>query len=175
MEARACNYNAGTSGIFGNCITPADQTRTFTYDQSDAEGDYWTTEIKVASHFDGKLNFLLGANYAESSSNGDYYVLFNQGDLISQIGVAALGFPPLYPGFFDATGAPHGGTQTDSTAVFGEVYFQVTDRIKLTGGLRYNDDNIANVGQQHSVQFDQRVLGVGLGALGLLGSACDDT
>jgi hypothetical protein len=129
-----CNYNAGTSGQFsspvvnsngtisGPCITPGqDQTRSFTYDQSDAEGTYWTYEGKVSSHFDGKLNFILGANYAESSSNGDYYVQFNQGDLLGQMGAPLLGFPPLYPSFFDATGAPHGSTSTESTAVFGEV------------------------------------------------------
>src|SRR5262245_29165248 len=169
-----CNYNAGTSGIFGGCIYPADQTRTFTFDQSNAEGDYWTTEVKVASHFDGKLNFLLGANYAESSSNGDYYVLFNQGDLISQIGVDKLGFPPLYPGFFDVPGSPHGATRTDSTAVFGEVYFQLTDRVKITGGLRYNDDHIQT--NDSSVLFNSiNGCSVGLGVLGLLGSLCTDS
>jgi outer membrane receptor protein involved in Fe transport len=167
-----CNYNNGTAGIYGGCVTPADQTRSFTYDQSDAEVSYWTGEVKFASHFDGKLNFLVGANYAEGSSDGDYYVLFNQGDLASIIGIPGLaGTPPLYPGFFDATGGSHGSTKTDSTAVFGEVYFQVTDSIKITGGLRWNDDNIET--SDSSVLFNSlNLCSVGLG--GLLGGACDD-
>ena len=30
--------------------------------------EYWTVEAKVNSAFDGKFNFLLGANYANVSS-----------------------------------------------------------------------------------------------------------
>ena len=42
---------------------------------------------------------------------------------------------------FDATGAPSGeGGNSTSQSVFGELYFQATDRIKFTAGLRYNDD-----------------------------------
>src|SRR4030095_7620917 len=99
----ACSYDSGTAGIFsqpvrntdgtisGPCITPGlDQTRSYTYDQSDSDTSYWTYEGKVSSHLDGKFNFVLGANYAESSFTGDYFVLFNQGDLIGQMGLPLL-------------------------------------------------------------------------------------
>src|SRR4030095_403667 len=82
--------------------------------------------------------------YSESSYNGNYYVKFNQGDLIGQMGLPLLGgVPPLYPSFYNNTGGPNGLTTTESTAAFGEVYFQVTDSIKITGGLRWNDDHIS--------------------------------
>jgi outer membrane receptor protein involved in Fe transport len=41
---------------------------------------------------------------------------------------------------FDSTGDPGGSGELDSTSYFGEVYYQLTDTIKLTAGLRYNDD-----------------------------------
>ncbi len=45
-----CNFNDGTSGIFGGCAYPADPTRVFAYDQSDSDATYKTVEAKVQSH-----------------------------------------------------------------------------------------------------------------------------
>ena len=136
-----CNLNDGTAGVEGGCILPVDQTRVFAYDQSDSEAEYWTIEGKFASDFDGIFNFVVGASAYDSETNGDYYVLANTLDLVTDYGVAGLGFPPLYPGFFNNTSDPSGGTLQDGVAVFGETYFQITDAIKLTAGLRYNEDN----------------------------------
>ena len=49
--------------------------------------------------------------------------------------------PDSYPGFFDNTSDPDGGVFGEGYAVFGEAYYDVTDRIKLTLGLRYNHDD----------------------------------
>jgi outer membrane receptor protein involved in Fe transport len=48
-----------------------------------------------------------------------------------------LGLPPLYPGYFNAS-----GTDTaDGWATFGELYVEMTNNVKLTAGLRYNEDH----------------------------------
>lgn len=138
----ACNWNDGTSGIFGGCLAPGhDPTRFYSFDQADSETTNSTFQVRVHTHFDGRLNFLIGANYSEGDRSGNYHVASNALDQGGFYGVPLLGFPPLYPTIFAATGAPNGGNTYDSTAVFGEVYFQFTDSIKLTAGLRYNDDN----------------------------------
>ena len=131
-EARAgpCNIFDGNSGTHGGVCQAFGFTQSYTYDQSDSEGDGWTGEIKLQSNFDGRFNFLVGFNAFDSESTGDYYVFANTLD----------GRPDNYPGFFDNFGSPSGGTFLEGQSVFGEVYFDITDRVKLTFGLRYNDD-----------------------------------
>ncbi len=135
-----CNYNDGTSGIFGGCILEVDQTRVFAYDQSDSESEFWTVEAKLQSAFDGPFNFIVGANYSESESFGDYYVVANTLDLVGVYGVGPLGFPPLYPTMYNATGEPNAANEFEGYSMFGEVYFDLTPNLKLTAGLRYNND-----------------------------------
>jgi len=125
-----CNLVDGTAGVRGGCIFIDDLTRTFTFDQSDADGDYWTVEAKVRSSLEGRFNFLVGASIFDGQSHGDYYVNANMLDAR----------PNFYPGFFNATGDPNGSTFGEGWAVFGEGYFDITDRLKLTVGIRYNED-----------------------------------
>ncbi len=136
-----CNLNDGTTGVFGGCILDVDQTRVFSYDQADNSSEYWTVEGRIQTTFDGPFNFQVGASTYDTESNGDYYVLANTLDMVSLYGAPAIGFPPLYPGYFNNTGDPSGGTLQDGWAVFGEAYFDVNDRVKITAGLRYNEDN----------------------------------
>jgi outer membrane receptor protein involved in Fe transport len=137
-----CNFNDGTSGIFGGCVHPSDQTRVFAYDSATSDSEYYTVEAKVESAYDGPLNFIVGSNYTEYEGYGDYYVVANTLDLVGNYGVPGLGFPPLYPTMFNSTSNPEGssGNTGDSTSVFGELYFDLTDSFKLTAGLRYNRD-----------------------------------
>ncbi|MCZ6619957.1 MAG: TonB-dependent receptor [Gammaproteobacteria bacterium] len=125
-----CNAFDGTSGVRGGCVFLDDLTRTFTFDQGDSDGDGWTVEAKVRSSLEGRFNFLLGASTFDGDSTGDYYVNANMLDAR----------PDFYPGFFNATGDPDGATFGEGWAVFGEGYFDITDRLKLTVGVRYNED-----------------------------------
>ena len=136
-----CNLLEGTAGVFGGCILPVDQTRVFSFDQADQDAEYWTAEARIQSTLDGPFNFQVGGSLYDSTSNGDYYVLSNTLDIVSIYGSPLLGFPPLYPGFFNNTNDPMDGTLQDGWAVFGEAYFDVTDSVKITAGLRYNEDN----------------------------------
>ena len=130
-----CNYNAGTSGLLGGCKYNVDETRVFAADQADEESEYWTVEGRVSSSFEGRFNFLLGGSTYDSGANGDYYVASNTLDILATVSGA-------YPATFNSTGAPNlKATQNDGYAVFGEMYFDVSDDIKLTIGLRYNEDN----------------------------------
>ena len=136
-----CNLNDGTSGVYGGCILPVDQTRVFAFDQTDSEVEYWTVEGRVQSTLDGPFNFQIGASAYDSVSHGDYYVLANTLDMVSVYGSPALAAPPLYPGFFNSTSEPGAGTLQNGWATFGEAYFDLTDSVTLTAGLRYNEDD----------------------------------
>ena len=136
-----CNFQDGTAGIFGGCVHNSDQTRIFAFDQSSSEREAWTLEAKVQSNHDGRFNVVAGVSAYENEAFGDYYVNANTLDLVGNYGVGALSFPPLYPTMFNATGNPKGTNQADGWAIFGELYFNFTDDITLTAGLRYNEDN----------------------------------
>ena len=68
-------------------------------------------------------------------------MLANTLDLVGSYGSAALGAPPLYPNFFYNTNDPVAGTNATGWAAFGEAYYDYSDRIKLTAGLRFNEDD----------------------------------
>jgi iron complex outermembrane receptor protein len=138
-----CNYNDGTAGIFGGCVHDSDQTRVQAFDQASSTSKYSTVEVKVESALDGPLNFIVGTVYSEYEGYGDYYVNANTLDLVGLYGVPKLGFPPLYPTMFDSTSNPSGGAgnKGESQAYFGELYYDINERVKLTVGVRYNDDH----------------------------------
>lgn len=130
-----CNYNAGTSGVPGGCIFDADQTRGFAVDQTSATNEYWTVEAKLTSDFDGKFNFIVGASAYDRGNSGDYYVAANTLDILGIITGA-------YPGTFNNTRAPNNeGYKSDGYALFAEGYYDISDRLKLTMGLRRNTDD----------------------------------
>ena len=137
--SETCNLNAGTSGVPGGCILGVHQNRAFAYDQLDAKARSWTVEAKLNSTFDGPFDFLLGVSKGRSENYGGYYVLANTLDLATVAPPAV--FPaPLYPGFFYNSNDPAGGAQSESWAAFGEVYFDLDERLTLTSGLRINSD-----------------------------------
>ncbi len=148
-----CNYNDGTSGLRGGCVTAADQTRIFSYDQASSTSEYWTVEAKFQSQLEGRFNFLIGASAYDSGDSGDYYVFSNTLDLLGTITGA-------YPAGFNSTRAPDNkGLEQDGTAYFGEVYFDITPSLKLTAGLRRNEDN--KLVRDANVFLDASFIGLG--------------
>lgn len=136
-----CNLYNGTLGVPGGCIlSTAPTDRFFSYDQSNNESKYWTVELKVRSELEGPFNFQIGANYAKNRSSGDYYVVSNSLDMATLNPVPApLNFPRLYPGVFDSHSSGP-GYEFETRSVFGEAYFDVSEDLRLTAGLRYNKD-----------------------------------
>ncbi len=55
------------------------------FDMSRAESEQYSQEIRVASSFDGPVNFSLGANYTDYRTVEDYFVFFNLITLLSQL------------------------------------------------------------------------------------------
>ena len=158
-----CNMLDGTSGLRGGCRLGVAQNRFFAFDQLDDIRENWTVEGKVHSNFEGPLNFLAGATTYDGLSYGGYYVLANTLDLVGSYGSTALGAPPLYPGFFFNANDPINGTTSSGWAAFGELYYDYSDRIKLTAGLRFNEDDKG--ASDTSVLFNSADANAALGGL----------
>ncbi len=133
------------TGVYGNhklcSATPQD------YDRSNQSSRDWSVEGIISSDFDGPFNFLVGGIYVDAKlSENSYYVnSFGIDYLAGVLGsFTAVGsaLPPAY------LGTPFFRNNTDSFTVksygiFGEAYYEFSDKLKLTLGLRYNDDKKA--------------------------------
>ena len=135
-------------------------------DISGAYAEQTTHEVRLQSDFDGRFNFNLGAIKVDYETNTDpklqesYYVMFNAASAFIQLNNAASLIANGVPAFTIADPANAGETPIDnlngngrnyfrsitpytldSFAVFGEGYYDVTDDLQLTVGLRYTSDD----------------------------------
>jgi outer membrane receptor protein involved in Fe transport len=115
-----------------------------TYDRSTGKNRALSIEGILTSQFDGPVNFLLGGIYLDSKgTNGDYYVNGFGIDYVAGVLGAATalgnGLPKGYLGtpFFRNTAQL---TTLKSYGIFGEAYWNLNDKIKITAGIRYNND-----------------------------------
>lgn len=132
--------NRGAFEGFSIC-SPAGQQ----FDRSNQEDRAWSVEAIVSSDFDGPFNFLLGGIYADlNTRENSYFVNAFAIDYISGLLGSFNALGPGLPPSYLATSFFRNNTQDynlESWGIFGEVYFDITDRLKFTGGLRYNDDS----------------------------------
>ena len=142
----------------------------------------FTQELRLASNFDGPVNFLLGGYYfnekidiANDIEFGPQFRAF--GNALVQAGTggalsyatlegafgASEGNPTKYAGQFGAAGQGLDEVFTlkdTAYSIFGTVDFEVTDRLTLTGGFNYTNDkkrisgNIVSTDVFAGVNFD---------------------
>ena len=105
----------------------------------------WSEELRVQSSFDGPLNFSVGGIYYDQDRFRNSFIGSNAVTLYASLlnlRGAGIGIDPGFPP--DGSGHNYALTSVPyrliSKAAFGEVYWQPTDTVKLTGGLRYTDD-----------------------------------
>ncbi len=110
-------------------------------DLSTTEGEQDSVEIRLTSALDGPINFMVAAFALEYESATNYFVQAPGLDYASIALAPQTGSPDsfisLAPGYFN--------NETDnftleSLGFFGELYWDVSDSLKLTVGLRYNED-----------------------------------
>ena len=119
-------------------------------DQSKASPEQWSQEFRVATQFDGDWNFLLGAFYLDFETE-THYVVRNTGlSLPAQALAVSAIFPSPFgePGSASSEPDPHmWGFDNDTRhyeletwALFGEAYWDVTEQLTATAGIRYSDE-----------------------------------
>lgn len=138
----------GTGAFGGHSFcssTPQD------FDRSNGSTRTWSGEAILTSKFDGPLNFLLGGIYVDGkTTDGSYYVNSFGIDYLSGVLGAATGLgsggalPPGYRGtpFFRNVATE---TTLKSYGIFGEGYYDISDKIKFTVGVRYNHDKKGSI------------------------------
>jgi outer membrane receptor protein involved in Fe transport len=97
-----------------------------------SHAEQWFQEVRLASSFDAPFNFLLGGNYYDIES--DILVSITHPTLAAR--QQQRGFSPA----FEAFTIESNPTTTQSYGFFGEVYLDLSDRTKVTAGLRYSHD-----------------------------------
>jgi outer membrane receptor protein involved in Fe transport len=102
----------------------------------------WTQELRLQSSFDGPFNFNVGGIYLKYKSSGLTYVATNAATAAVRVVNPRSYVDPLREP--DFTGHNYFISLTEyeltSRAAFGEAYWEATDTLRVTLGLRYTDD-----------------------------------
>lgn len=142
---------------------PSDRMMSIDLSQSDNSQFY--QEIRLQSDYDGIFNYNLGVNYLKFDTEDNYYVFNNTFSMLAEYFYGADGSKGAalvtlkcqdgsfiecvyvdYTPLNNLAGDGHNYFRsknvvtTESSAVFGEGYFNVTDAIRMTLGLRYTSD-----------------------------------
>lgn len=121
-------------------------TRGAGVDYSTAEAEQDSVEIRLASNFDGDIDFMIAAFWMDYETNTNYFVQAPGLDYasIALANAPFIGNPDqflsLAPGYFNNETDSY---TLESTGIFGEFYWRASDTVKLTLGLRYNKDEKA--------------------------------
>ncbi|MEM7099304.1 MAG: TonB-dependent receptor [Pseudomonadota bacterium] len=120
------------------------------------ETDAFAQEFRLAGDINDSVSFLLGAFYQ------DRELIFDTGqEAVGAAQIAAvLSLPTADPatGFSDDWRKIH-TTDSETWSVFGSMTFQATDRLEITAGLRYSEDERTNDIQVDSVHYIFGVIG----------------
>ena len=100
------------------------------------ELDMFSQEIRIATNWDGRVNFVAGVYYEdqELELNEGTYIDGTFGGLVPTIFVTPFGDTDTSSGLTDFD------QDTKTMAIFGEVTFDITDTLSLDLGARYSED-----------------------------------
>ncbi len=127
---------------FGPCVDPSIQF------ENDTHQEYDTTEIRLSSKEGEKLNWIIGAFQTENVTDYD-----------SQWHVPAINPAAAVPGSKDLYYQTDQVRAEDESAVFGEIYYQINDKIELTLGHRKFDNETTLKGFVGTVWWPNYILG----------------
>lgn len=97
--------------------------------------EQFTQELRLTSDFDGPFNFMVGAFFESRDID------FNTSQLA--VNIALLAGPAANGSTFDYTKRHH--TETETYSVFGSVTVDLSDRLQLSGGVRWTDESKVNM------------------------------
>lgn len=93
--------------------------------------EQYSQELRLASDFDGSINFMLGAFYEDRT------FIFDTAQ--QAVNISFLGPDPV-TGFTYDYDKVH-TTKTEALSFFGSVMFDITEQLELSGGIRWTDES----------------------------------
>ena len=127
---------------FGPCVDPSIQF------ENDTHQEYDTTEVRLSSKECEKFNWIIGAFQTENVTEYD-----------SQWHVPAINPAAAVPGSDDLYYQTDQVRAEDESAVFGELYYQINDKMELTLGHRKFDNETTLKGFVGTVFWPNYILG----------------
>ncbi|MGZ8335074.1 MAG: TonB-dependent receptor [Allosphingosinicella sp.] len=138
------------TGIYGGFTNRCTAGST-DYDRSRSESRQYSIEAHLDSAFDGPFNFLVGGIYLDQQfTDANYYVasfgldyaagILGAATALGQRAAGNVAFPNVFlaPPFFNSEVNLF---SLESYGLFGELYWDATDQLRFTGGLRYSHDD----------------------------------
>jgi outer membrane receptor protein involved in Fe transport len=154
--------NLNYTGIFGGFVNRCTPGST-DYDRSQSHSRQYSIEAHVSSDLEGPFNFLLGGIYLDNRfTDSNYYVasfgldyaagILGAATALGQRAAGNVGFPNVFlaPPFYNSQVSLF---SLKSYGLFGEAYVEVSDRLRLTGGLRYSNDKKRQVARVPLLSF----------------------
>lgn len=131
-------HPSNTGALGGHIFREVDGI--FSYDESASSSEQYSGEARLSSSFEGRFNFQLAVNYLDVTESEHFSLYSSALDYFAIVAPARFGAP-------DGTGRISSvfSSETDeyrlkSTGVFGELYYDLSDKVRVTGGLRYTRD-----------------------------------
>ncbi|HEY5721672.1 MAG TPA: TonB-dependent receptor [Allosphingosinicella sp.] len=137
------------TGIYGGFVNRCSAGST-DYDRSQSHSRQYSIEAHLDSDLDGPINFLLGASWLDNRfTDSNYYVasfgldyaagILGAATALGQRAAGNTAFPNVFlaPTTYNSEVSRF---TLRSYGLFGEVYFDVNDKLRLTGGIRYSND-----------------------------------
>jgi iron complex outermembrane receptor protein len=95
----------------------------------------YSQELQVSSAGSGSLEWIAGLYWLSEESDVDYWLNDEGAGLSGLFPTAEVGLE--HPAWFGNAST----TEVDAFGAFGQVSYSITDMLKLTGGLRYSQDD----------------------------------
>lgn len=129
-------FSAGNSFGLAPFFPTVDTT---TYNTGAGDTRQWSQEFRFVSNLDGPLNFTSGLYYRDRESSS--------GQFLTCVGCAAVTTPQS-----ESLASRLSTTHTEQYSAFVELTYELTDRLRLIGGVRYVNDTVTS-----ALQLDNTV------------------
>lgn len=132
-------------GVYNDPQTGPSRFLNLDFDYDNYRSRQWSQELRLQSSFDGPVNFSVGGFYLHLKRFNNIFILSNGETAVTQIRNLLGGNSYIDPNkeptseghnYFNA----HNDYALSSKAAFGEVYWKVSDTVRVTAGLRYTSD-----------------------------------
>jgi len=169
LDGPVCNVNKAELGVLGGCVLDPNMTREFWYSEEREWRDFYSAELRLRSDLEGRVNFLVGANYQFSDNylvagggTNDYWEMFTRFGIVQAPAPGPNPYDLNLNALLRVMVIPGGEVKTEleSYSAFSEVYVELTDRVKLTVAARYNRDEKRVESRGNSIPID---INTGLG------------